>query len=112
MPVTKDFRPQIYCDISDVLDEKVELLNAFASQSEKAFLKSNAVKGLSQYRALQSRLGMNVTAVEAFEVMQMGLTPNFNLLHNLQEQIIEPANFSTPFLKDIIVFTPAIQNQI
>ena len=112
MPVTKDFRPQIYCDISDVLDEKVELLNAFASQSEKAFLKSNAVKGLSHYRALQSRLGMNVTAVEAFEVMQMGLTPNFNLLHNLQEQIIEPANFSTPFLKDIIVFTPAIQNQI
>jgi LmbE family N-acetylglucosaminyl deacetylase len=112
MPVTKDFKPQVYCDISDVIDEKVELLNAFVSQSEKAFLKSNAVKGLSQYRALQSRLGKDVTAVEAFEVMQIGLTPNFNLLHNLQGQILESPNFSTPLLQDAVVFTSALQKQI
>ncbi len=112
MPVTKDFKPQVYCDISDVIDEKIDLLNAFVSQSEKMFIKSHAVKGLSQYRAMQSRLGAKVTAVEAFEVMQMSLTPNFNLLQNGQEQMLETANFSTPILNDAIVFTSTIQNQI
>jgi LmbE family N-acetylglucosaminyl deacetylase len=112
MPVTKDFEPQLYCDISDVIDEKIDLLNAFVSQSDKMFIKSHAIKGLSQYRAMQSRLGAEVTAVEAFEVMQMSLTPNFNLLQNGQEQMFETANFSTPLLNDAIVFTSTIQNQI
>ena len=112
MPVTKDFKPQLYSDISDVIDEKIKLLGAFVSQSQKMFIKSNAIKGLSQYRALQSRLGKEVTAVEAFEVMQIGLTPNFNLLHNVQEQILETNNISTPLLKDAIVITSAIHKQI
>lgn len=112
MPVTKDFTPQLYSDISDVIDEKIKLLGAFVSQSQKMFIKSNAIKGLSQYRALQSRLGKEVTAVEAFEVMQIGLTPDFNLLHNVQEQILETNNISTPLLKDAIVITSAIHKQI
>ena len=112
MPVTKDFTPQLYSDISDVIDEKIKLLGAFVSQSQKMFIKSNAVRGLSQYRALQSRLGKEVTAVEAFEVMQIGLTPDFNLLHNVQEQILETNNISTPLLNDAIVITSAIHKQI
>lgn len=107
MPLTKDFRPQLYFDISDAIDEKIELLKIFTSQSEKVFLNSDAVKGLSQYRALQSRLGSDVKAVEAFEVMKIGLAPNLNLLHNIQEviQIQEKENYSTPLIQDVTVFT-------
>jgi LmbE family N-acetylglucosaminyl deacetylase len=106
MPVTKDFKPQLYYDISDVIDEKIKLINIFTSQSEKIFLKSDAIKGLSQYRALQSRIGSDVIAVEAFEVMKIGLAPNLNLLHNIQEsiQMQEPEKYLTPLIQDVTVF--------
>ena len=106
MPVTKDFKPQLYYDISDVIDEKIKLINIFTSQSEKIFLKSDAIKGLSQYRALQSRIGSDVIAVEAFEVMKIGLAPNLNLLHNIQEsiQMQEPEKYLTPLIQDDTVF--------
>ncbi|MGA6990204.1 MAG: hypothetical protein WBX81_07300, partial [Nitrososphaeraceae archaeon] len=105
MPLTKDFRPQLYYDISDVIDEKIELLKIFTSQSEKIFLNSNAIKGLSQYRALQSRLGSDVIAAEAFEVMKIGLAPNLSLLHNIQEpiQIKEQGNYLTPLMQNVTV---------
>jgi hypothetical protein len=56
---------------------------------------------------LQSRLGSDVKAVEAFEVMKIGLAPNLNLLHNIQEviQIQEKENYSTPLIQDVTVFT-------
>ena len=112
MPVTKDFTPQLYYDISDVIDEKIELLAVFTSQRDKIFIKSAAIKGLSQYRALQSRLGSEVVAVEAFEVMKIGLAPNFNLLHNIQEQIIEPMSFAASQLQGALIFVQPIENQI
>jgi LmbE family N-acetylglucosaminyl deacetylase len=107
MPLTKDFTPQLYYDISDVIDEKIELLKIFTSQSEKVFLKTDAIKGLSQYRALQSRLGSDVIAVEAFEVMKIGLAANLNLLHNIQEsiQIKEPGNYLLPLMQGATLFT-------
>lgn len=107
MPLTKDFKPQLYYNISDVIDEKIELLKIFTSQSEKIFLNSNAIKGLSQYRALQSRLGSDVIAVEAFEVMKIGLAPNLSLLHNIQEpiQVKEQGNYLTPLMQNVTVFT-------
>jgi hypothetical protein len=58
IPLTKDFKPQIFYDISDVINEKVELLNLFKSQMDKLYLKANAIKGLAEYRALQSRLNI------------------------------------------------------
>jgi len=80
MPVTRDFKPQIYYDISDVIDDKIELLSVFSSQQHKMFICSNATKGLAQYRALQSRLHPLVTSAEAFEVLKLGLGANFQLL--------------------------------
>ena len=80
MPVTKDFKPHVYYDISDVIDEKIELLSVFSSQQHKMFICSNATKGLAQYRALQSRLHPLVTSVEAFEVLKLGFGTDFRLL--------------------------------
>lgn len=80
MPVTKDFKPQVYFDISDVIDEKIRLLNLFYSQSDKMFIKSNAIMGLAFYRALQSRLDPSVTSVEAFEVLKLGFATDFKIL--------------------------------
>ena len=80
MPVTKDFKPHVYYDISDVIDDKIELLSVFSSQQHKMFICSNATKGLAQYRALQSRLHPLVTSVEAFEVLKLGFGTDFRLL--------------------------------
>jgi LmbE family N-acetylglucosaminyl deacetylase len=82
MPVTKDFKPQVYFDISDVIDEKIRLLNVFYSQRDKMFIKSNAIRGLAYYRALQSRLDPSITSVEAFEVLKLGLATDFKILES------------------------------
>jgi LmbE family N-acetylglucosaminyl deacetylase len=71
IPVTRDFKPQVYYDISDVIDDKIELINIFWSQRSKMFTKSNAIKGIGEYRALQSRLNTQVTCVKAFEVQKL-----------------------------------------
>ncbi|HXG07429.1 MAG TPA: PIG-L family deacetylase, partial [Nitrososphaera sp.] len=63
IPLTKDFRPQAFYDISDVVDEKVELIKIFWSQQSKLYLKANAIKGLAEYRALQSRLNTSINYV-------------------------------------------------
>ncbi|HUG96860.1 MAG TPA: PIG-L family deacetylase, partial [Nitrososphaera sp.] len=85
IPVTRDFKPQVYYDISDVIDDKIELINIFWSQRGKMFLKSNAIKGLAEYRALQSRLNHSVTSVEAFEVLKLCFGKEFKLLKVQQE---------------------------
>ena len=95
MPVTKNFKPQVYYDISEVLDDKIELVNIFLSQKEKVFIKSNAIRGLAEYRALQSRLNTSITAVEAFEVYKIGFKDDFKLLNSKQQDI------STHYMKDI-----------
>jgi LmbE family N-acetylglucosaminyl deacetylase len=87
IPVTRDFKPQVYYDISDVIDDKIELINIFWSQRSKMFTKSNAIKGIGEYRALQSRLNTQVTCVEAFEVQKLCFTKEFNLLKVPQENI-------------------------
>jgi LmbE family N-acetylglucosaminyl deacetylase len=80
IPGTKDFKPQMYYDISDVIDEKIQLINNFWSQKEKMFIKSNAIRGLAQYRALQSKLNTSVTHVEAFEVLKVSFEKEFKML--------------------------------
>jgi LmbE family N-acetylglucosaminyl deacetylase len=80
IPLTKEFDPQIYYDITDVIDEKVQLIEIFWSQNSKLFLKSNAIKGLAEYRALQSRLGPSINYVETFEVVKACLDKQFTLM--------------------------------
>ncbi|MDA4117186.1 MAG: PIG-L family deacetylase [Thaumarchaeota archaeon] len=80
IPLTKEFQPEIYYDISDVIDEKVELIEIFWSQNTKLFLKANAIKGLAEYRALQSRLGPSINYVETFEVVKLCLDKQFTLM--------------------------------
>ena len=71
-PLTKDFVPQAYVDISDVINGKIQLLNLYPSQRDKDYLKSNAIFGLAQYRALQSRIP-NVKFAEAFQITKLRL---------------------------------------
>jgi LmbE family N-acetylglucosaminyl deacetylase len=82
MPLTKGFDPHIYYDISDSMDAKLELLSLFRSQSHKTFLESRAIRGLAQYRALQSKLGSDVSYAESFHVVKIALDGNFALLNN------------------------------
>jgi hypothetical protein len=79
MPLTKGFEPNIYYDISDSMDAKLELLSMFESQSHKIFLESRAIKGLAQYRALQSRMGSDVLYSESFQIVKAALDGNFSL---------------------------------
>lgn len=95
MPVTKNFNPQVYYDISDVIDDKVDLVNTFMSQKEKVFINPNTIRGLAEYRALQSRLDKSVTAVEAFEIYKIAFKDDFKLLDSQR-------NISTRHMKNII----------
>src|SRR5437660_5507092 len=80
IPLTKNFSPQVFFDITDVVDDKVELIRLFWSQQSKLYLKANGIKGLAEYRALQSRLNSTVNYVEAFEVLKLCLDKEFKLL--------------------------------
>jgi LmbE family N-acetylglucosaminyl deacetylase len=79
MPLTKGFEPHLYYDISDTMDAKLELLSLFKSQSHKFFLESKAIRGLAQYRALQSRLGSEIVYSESFQIVKVSLDGNFAL---------------------------------
>ncbi|MDG6997015.1 MAG: PIG-L family deacetylase [Nitrososphaerota archaeon] len=80
IPLTKDFDPVVYYDISDVIEKKVELIRLFWSQSSKLYLQANAIRSLSEYRALQSRLNATISHVEAFEALRLCLDTDFRLM--------------------------------
>jgi LmbE family N-acetylglucosaminyl deacetylase len=80
IPLSRNFDPKVFVDISEVVNEKVELIEIFWSQQSKLYLKANAIKGLAEYRALQSRLNTGIKYVEAFEVLKICLTNDFKLL--------------------------------
>ncbi len=79
-PSTKNFLPVLYSDISDVIFEKIRLIELYGSQNSKAFLSSNSVKALAEYRAIQTRLDPNITHVEAFEVVKMMINNAYTLV--------------------------------
>jgi LmbE family N-acetylglucosaminyl deacetylase len=79
IPLTRDFEPKVYFDISDVIDDKEELINIFKSQQKKLYLGSNAIRGLAEYRALQSRLNSSINHVEAFDAAKLCLSSEFTL---------------------------------
>ena len=80
IPLTRNFTPQVFFDITDVMDDKIELMKIFWSQQSKLYLKAHGIKGLAEYRALQSRLNSTVNHVEAFEVLKLCLDKEFKLL--------------------------------
>ncbi len=86
IPLSRNFEPKIFYDITDVVFEKVELIEIFWSQQSKLYLKANAIKGLAEYRALQSRLNTGVKYAEAFEVLKMCFNKDFQLLTIPYEQ--------------------------
>jgi LmbE family N-acetylglucosaminyl deacetylase len=49
IPLTENFSPQVYFDISDAINKKVRLIEIFWSQHSKLYLKANAIKGLAEY---------------------------------------------------------------
>lgn len=107
IPVTKNFTPQLYYDISSVIQDKIRLVSLFVSQSGKSFTLERAVKGLAEYRALQSRLNANVTHTEAFQVLKMVTNVDFGLMKFARKEM-PPAVHESVFssLKDIIDYTP------
>lgn len=96
IPVTREFKPQVYYDISDVIDGKIELINIFLSQRSKSFLQSNAIRGLAQYRALQSRFDNSVSCVEAFEVQKLFFGKDFKLLNIPQDRVTRTVSQQMP----------------
>lgn len=90
IPLTRDFDPKIFYDISDVIYEKVELIEIFWSQQSKLYLRANAIKGLAEYRALQSRLNTGINFVEAYEVVKLCFDRDFKLLTIPYEKIKNP----------------------
>ena len=94
IPLTKDFEPQIYYDISDVIHEKVKWIEIFWSQQSKLYLKLHAIKELAGYRALQSKVKTSIDFVEPFEIVKIGLDKEFKLLSipnekNPKNEIVE-----------------------
>ena len=96
IPLTKEFKPQVFYDISDVVNEKVELIKIFWSQHGKLYLKANAIKGLAEYRALQSRLNTSINYVEAFEVLKMCFGKEFKLWKVPNDRIPKIAGSTRP----------------
>jgi LmbE family N-acetylglucosaminyl deacetylase len=79
IPLTRNFDPKVYYDVSDVIDEKIELIRTYWSQQNKLYVKATAIKGLAAFRALQSRLNTSINYVEAFEVVKECLDSEFKL---------------------------------
>jgi LmbE family N-acetylglucosaminyl deacetylase len=96
IPLTRDFEPRVFYDISDAVDEKVELVNLFASQREKAYTRANAIKGLAEFRALQSRFHGGVTHVEAYDVAKLCLNSEFKLMRVPYQKPQAQANQEAP----------------
>jgi len=79
-PVTRRFNPQVYVDITDVIDDKLSLIRTFSSQNHRDYTAKEAIKGLAEYRALQSRNNQFVTHAEAFEVVKLSFSQDLALL--------------------------------
>ena len=78
-PLTRGFEPKVYFDITDVVEEKVQVVRMFASQSQKFYLRADAIRGLAQFRALQSRFQGPAKFVESFDALKLCLGRDFML---------------------------------
>src|SRR5712692_5798949 len=105
MPVTSDFKPQLYYDISDVMQKKIELVRIFWSQQTKQFTQANAIRGLAEYRAFQSRLNTSINAVEAFEIVKLCFSKDLTLL-KMPQHPLPQAVLKSVKTNDIIEWDP------
>lgn len=61
------FSPQVFIDISSVLNLKIKALKSHKSQEGKHYMRANAIRGLAIFRGLQA----NLPAAEAFKVYRL-----------------------------------------
>jgi LmbE family N-acetylglucosaminyl deacetylase len=61
------FTPQLYVEITNTINLKIQALKKFHSQYNKVYLKIDAIKGLAKFRGHQA----GVKYAEAFEVLRM-----------------------------------------
>lgn len=78
-PSTRNFNPTMFYDITDVIEAKINLIKLHESQDSKIFLSSNSVKGLSEHRAIQTRLDEKIANMEAFEIMKITFEKDLTL---------------------------------
>ncbi len=77
-PSAKNFQPQAFVDISSVISKKLKLLDIFWSQRGKQYLRKNAIVGLAEYRAFQTRVEQ-IKYAEAFEVSKVCMSEALSL---------------------------------
>lgn len=62
-----NFAPQVFVDITDTLEKKIEALKMHESQKEREYVRARAIRGLAEFRGLQA----GVEYAEAFEVFRI-----------------------------------------
>jgi LmbE family N-acetylglucosaminyl deacetylase len=62
-----DFNPNYYVDIDEFMERKLSMLNLFATQNGKDYMKIDALKGLAKFRGLAAK----IKHAEAFEVFRV-----------------------------------------
>src|SRR5487761_882477 len=77
-PSARNFQPQTFVDITSVISKKLKLLDIFWSQRGKQYLRKNAIVGLAEYRAFQTRVDQ-IKYAEAFEVNKICMSEQLSL---------------------------------
>ncbi len=77
-PSARNFQPQTFVDITAVISKKLKLLDIFWSQRGKQYLRKNAIVGLAEYRAFQTRVEQ-IKYAEAFEVNKICMSDQLSL---------------------------------
>ena len=65
------FSPNLFIDITDVISQKIAMLNCHHSQILKSYLKVESIIALAQFRSSQSE---EFHYAEAFEIIKINLT--------------------------------------
>lgn len=89
-PSARNFQPQTFIDITGVISKKLKLLDIFWSQRGKQYLRKNAIVGLAEYRAFQTRVEQ-IKYAEAFEVNKICMNEQLSLFAT-QAQLSKLAN--------------------
>jgi LmbE family N-acetylglucosaminyl deacetylase len=115
IPLSRDFKPQVFHDISDAINDKVSLISLFKSQRDKVYLNSNAIVGLASYRALQSRMNSTsenkeidgIKHVEAYEVLKISLDNTLKLADT--STIVLENEYAAKPLDGVIEILPGLE---
>ena len=79
IPLTRNFEPRVFFDISDVIDDKVELVNLFRSQREKGLPEVQRDMGTRRVQGPPEQVHGTVRYVESFDVSKLCLGSEFRL---------------------------------